>query len=98
MSKIKIDMNNPEFQNNLFVLEKIEQSALISTLRKIAQMSWDQLYKNKGLRWEEISNPTKVSKKIYSFRFSVKYRALAYRDEEFLRLLTLHTDHDSAYK
>lgn len=61
-------------------------------------MEWEQLHKDKGLRWEAIINPVQNNLKVYSFRFSKKYRALAFRQEIFLRLLTLHVDHDSAYK
>lgn len=99
MDKIKIDMNNPEFQRDLFSLEKTEQIALIRTLKKVSQLSWSELYANNGLNWETIlSKTTKSGERIYSFRFSRKYRATATRQEEFLRLLTLHVDHDSAYK
>jgi hypothetical protein len=98
MSEIKIDMNNPEFQDDFFKLEKIEQAALIKTLKKIRQLKWSQLYADKGLNWEVIlSKQAKSGARIYSFRFSQKYRALALREENFLRLLTLHVDHDSAY-
>lgn len=99
MVKIKIDMNNPEFQRDFFELEKKEQIALIKTLKKIRQLSWAQLYSDNGLKWEVIlSKLTKHGEKIYSFRFSQKYRATAFREGDFLRLLTLHIDHDSAYK
>ena len=96
---IQIDMNNQRFQNDLFTLEKIEINALIKTLKKINQLEWEQLYKDNGLKWESIVNPTiKQNKQLYSFRFSQKYRILAYRENNFLRLLTIHSDHDSAYK
>ena len=98
MSGIKIDMNGPEFQHDFFNLEKSEQVALIKTLKKIRQLTWPQLYADKGLNWEAIlSKQAKSGARIYSFRFSQKYRALALREENFLRLLTLHVDHDSAY-
>ncbi|WP_342259711.1 hypothetical protein [Candidatus Tisiphia endosymbiont of Metellina segmentata] len=45
-----------------------------------------------------MSKITKNKHQIYSFRFSQKCRALALREGSYLRLLTLHTDHDSAYK
>ena len=99
MSDIKIDMNIPEFQNEFFNLEKTEQFALIRTLKKIKQLSWTQLYVDAGLKWETIlSKHSETGKRLYSFRFSQKYRAVALREDQFLRLLTLHTDHDSAYK
>jgi hypothetical protein len=99
MTNIKIDMNNPIFQEDLFDLEKDEQIALIKTLKKIAQLNWSELYADPGLKWEAIlSKKTKSGDRIYSFRFSKKYRATALREDQFLRLLTLHADHDSAYK
>lgn len=99
MDKIKIDMNNPEFQRDFFELEKTEQTALIKTLKKIQQLTWSQLYSDKGLKWETIlSKQTIAGERIYSFRFSQKYRATALRQHDFVRLLTLHVDHDSAYK
>lgn len=99
MTSITIDLNNPEFQQNLFALEKNEQLALIRTLKKIHQMMWEALYADHGLKWEAIlSKQTKTGERIYSFRFSQKYRATALRQNDFLRLLTLHVDHDSTYK
>lgn len=99
MTEIKIDLNNPVFQKDLFSLEKNEILALIKTLKKIRQLSWERLYQDKGLHWEAIlSKKPSSGDRIYSFRFSQKYRATALRDGDFLRLLTLHVDHDSAYK
>jgi hypothetical protein len=43
------------------------------------------------------SKLTPTGQRIYSFRFSKKYRALALREGEFLEILSLHADHDSAY-
>ena len=51
------------------------------------------------MRWELItSKKTKKGNNIYSFRFSQKYRAAAYRDDKFLVMLDLFVDHDSTYK
>ena len=98
MSLAKLDMNNPDFQTEWFSLEKTEAEALRRTLKQIVKYEWQQLYTVKGLRWEEIKSKTTVKgNKIYSFRFSDKYRATGYRDGEFLVLLNLHVDHDSAY-
>ncbi len=99
MSNIAIDMNDIGFQQDLFGLEKQEVTALIKTLRKISQLTWDQLYKDNGLKWEEITpRNTRLNEKVYTFRFSQKYRATAYRAENNkLQLMSLHTDHDSAY-
>lgn len=94
----KIDLNSPQFQKDLFALEKNEQLALLKTLRKVHQLTWQQLYRDAGLNWEAIlSKKTLSGERLYSFRFSQKYRAVAMRQADFLRVLTLHTDHDSAY-
>ena len=99
MTEIKIDMNNPEFQDDFFGLDKNEQVALIKTLRKIKHMTWPEVYSNVGLKWELILSKRMVTgERIYSFRFSQKYRAVALRQGQFIRLLSLHVDHDSAYK
>ena len=99
MSDIKLDLNYSDFQEQLFGLEKVQQRALLNTLRKIKQLSWGGLYQDKGIRWELItSKETKKGNNIYSFRFSQKYRATAYRDDNFLVLLDLFVDHDSAYE
>lgn len=98
MPLVKIDLNNPIFQNDLFNLEKNELAALIKTLKKINKLTWNELYSHHGLKWEIISSKqTTLGERIYSFRFSQKYRATVLRQEDFLRLLALHTDHDSAY-
>lgn len=98
MTLIKIDLNNPEFQKDLFDLEKNELTALIKTLKKIRKLTWAELYSDRGLKWEAISSrQTKSGQRIYTFRFSQKYRAIALREEDFLRILTLHPDHDGAY-
>lgn len=99
VTKVKIDMNSPEFQAALFKLDKTEQLALIRTLKKINQLTWPELYSDRGLKWETIlTKQIKTNERIYSFRFSQKYRGTAIRQGDFLRLLTLHVDHDSAYK
>lgn len=99
MTAIKIDLNNPEFQKDLFGLEKNELAALVKALKKINKLSWAELYTDNGLKWEAIlSKQTKSGQRIYTFRFSQKYRATALRQDDFLRLLTLHPNDDSAYK
>lgn len=52
--KVRLDLNNPVFQENLFRLEKAEQRAMTSILRKISELTWDQLYRDQGLKWEAI--------------------------------------------
>ena len=67
-------------------------------LKKISQLTWEQLYKDQGLKWELIrSKQGKQGEKLYSLRVTQKCRAVAIREGDYLRLLSLYSDHDSAY-
>lgn len=93
-----VDLNNPVFQQCLFGLEKEQQRSVLLTLKKLAGMTWDQVYRDAGLKWELIvSRQGSAGQRIYSFRIGKGFRAIAYREGDWLRLLSLHPDHDSAY-
>jgi hypothetical protein len=96
---VRLDLNNPVFQRQLFNLSKNEQRNILNTLRKLANMAWQQVYADYGLKWEAIlSQKGPGGKKLYSFRIGKEFRGVAYRDGLWLRLLSLHPDHDSAYQ
>ena len=96
---MRLDLNNPVFQRLLFNLSKNDQHNILNTLRKLSNMTWQQVYVDYGLKWEAIlSKPGPGGKKLYSFRISRVFRGVAYRDGSWLRLLSLHPDHDSAYR
>ena len=96
---VRLDLNNPVFQEQLFGLQKPERNAAIDTLRKIRLLTWDQLYRDKGLKWEKIISvkPPPDIDAIYSLRITQSRRCTAYRDGDFMRLLTVAPDHDSTY-
>jgi hypothetical protein len=96
---VRLDLNNPVFQANLFNLQKPERNAALDTLRKIRQLSWAQLYRDKGLKWEKIISvkPPQGVDAIYSLRITQSRRCPAYRDGDFMRFLTIGADHDSTY-
>jgi hypothetical protein len=99
MARVVLDLNNPVFQESWFALEREDTLAVLATLKKLRQLEWDQLYRERGLRWEAIlSRPGPAGKRLYSLRVTRRVRAVAYRDGDFLRLLSLHADHDSAYE
>ena len=54
MARILLDLNNPVFQEHWLSLQREEALAVLAALRKIKQLDWDQLYRDKGLRWEAI--------------------------------------------
>ena len=96
---VRLDLNNPVFQGNLLTLQKPERQAALDTLNKIRQLTWDQVYRDNGLKWEKISSvaPPAGVDAIYSLRITQARRATAYRDGEFIRFLTVAPDHDSTY-
>jgi hypothetical protein len=97
--RVLLDLNSPVFQDEFFSLEKSELARVTKALRKIRSMDWDTFLKHRGTRWEEIGHVSAPhGKPAHSFRLSQKYRSLAYRDGDYLRVLSLHLDHDSAYQ
>ncbi|MEA1053633.1 hypothetical protein U5801_28070 [Lamprobacter modestohalophilus] len=96
---VRLDLNNPVFQDQLFALQKLERHAALNTLKKIRQLTWQQVYSDQGLKWEKITSvkPPVGIDAIYSLRITQARRATAYRDGEFMRLLTIAPDHDAAY-
>ena len=96
---IALDLNKPEFQSTLLALQKDEAWAVLKTLRLLQAMDLQQLVLSKGLRWELIqSRQGPQGQRLYSLRVSRSCRAVAWRDGNWLRLLSLHPDHDSAYR
>ena len=93
---IRLDLNNPVLQKDWLQLNKEDAEQFRSSLRLLTQMTWDQVYQSKGFHWEEIvSKMGPHDSKLYSIRITKKFRAVVYRDKEFMRFLTLHPDHDS---
>lgn len=98
-SRVRLDLNNPLFQENLLSLPKPERHSALETLKKLRQITWQQLYQDNGLKWEKIVSikPPIGIDAIYTLRITQSRRATAYRDGEFIRLLTIAADHDSTY-
>jgi hypothetical protein len=96
---VRLDLNNPFFQEKLFVLEKQERNAVLDMLNKLRKLTWNQVYRDSGLKWEKIVSvkPLEGIDAIYSVSITKSRRATAYRQQDFLRLLTIASDHDSTY-
>lgn len=98
-SRIRLDLNSPEFQDVFFRLEATELKQVVVSLGRLRDLEWNALYRHTGFRWEAIEHlKTPTGAKVYSLRLSQRIRAIAVREGDFLRLLSLHPDHDSAYK
>ena len=98
-SKVILDLNNEKFQENLFGLQKPERHAAMDTLNKVRKLTWSQMYRDNGLKWEKIVSvrPPAGIDAIYSFRLTQGRRATATREGAYMRLLTIAPDHDSTY-
>ena len=98
-ARLRLDLNSPVFQEHLLTLQKPERLAALDTLNKLRQMTWNQVYRDNGLKWEKLISvkpPTGIIV-VYSLRITQARRATAYRDGEFIRFLTIAPDHDSTY-
>ena len=97
-SRVRLDLNSPAFQEVFFRLEVAELKQVVGGLRRLADLDWSTVYRHPGLHWEAIDHlKAPNGAKVHSLRLSQKVRAVAYRDGDFLRLISLHPDHDSAY-
>jgi hypothetical protein len=96
---VRLDLNNPVFQDHLLSLQKAERHAALDTLNKLRKLTWNQAYRDAGLRWEKIASvePPAGVTTVYSLRITQSCRAIAYRDGDFIRLLMISADHDSVY-
>lgn len=97
--RVRLDLNNEVFQENLLGLDKAESARVLNTLRKLRQMTWAQVYGDSGLKWEKIDSvkPPKGIDAVYSLRITQARRATAYREADLMRFLTIQQDHDSTY-
>ena len=98
---VELDLNSPAFLRSWFALEKDEKIRVLNASEKISQLTCTQLYRDAGLKWEEIARspiplPPKVGV-VYSLRITQGRRAVACRDRHFIRLLWIAPDHDSTY-
>jgi hypothetical protein len=86
MSKILLDLNHEDFQRDLLALEMEEALAILLTLRKIRQLDWQQVYQDRGLRWEAIKSLAGPNgERTYTIRVTRRIRAVCYRDGNTIR-------------
>jgi hypothetical protein len=99
VNRIRVDLNRLGFQQAWFTMPAADAERVLTAIRKIGLMTWNELYQDRGLRWEAIkSRVGPAGQRLYSLRITQRIRAVGYRDGDFLRLEEIHTDHDSAYR
>lgn len=91
--RVLLDLNNPVFLNDFIRLEINDLRQTVKTFGKLLGMTWDQVHRDHGLNWEAIKDDPGS----YSLRISRKCRAIVLREGDYMRFLTVHPDHDSAY-
>jgi hypothetical protein len=96
---VKLDLNSPVFQSAWSDLELAEQEKALATFKKLTQLTWNQIYRDKGLKWEKIHSiaAPKNIEVLYSFRISKSIRGIGFRENHFLRVLLIEPDHGAAY-
>jgi hypothetical protein len=69
-NKVLLDLNYPAFQAELFDLDAAEAGKIFKTLKKLRAMTWNEVFRDHGLKWEE---PKSVPGR-YTIRLSQSYR------------------------
>ncbi|MBI4405994.1 MAG: hypothetical protein HY537_17675 [Deltaproteobacteria bacterium] len=103
---MQCDLEFPPIVEELGQLEAAELEAVLNKVETINKMTWAQVYSTsskgpnkRGLNWEVLPEQTTASgNAIASIRITKKFRARVTRDGVFMRFISLHPDHDSAYK
>ena len=91
--RVLLDMNVPIFQKKLFELDAGEVRKVFKTLLKLQALTWNEVFRDHGLKWEQVKNEPGT----FTIRLSQSYRAVVEREGAFMLFQTLHIDHDSAY-
>jgi hypothetical protein len=96
---VRLDLNNPVFQGNLFALEKQERNAVLDTFNKLHKLTWNQVCRDQGLKWEKVYSVKQQEgiEAVYSLRITRSRRTETYCQQDFLRFITISQDNDSTY-
>jgi hypothetical protein len=95
---VRLDLNSPEFQAQFFALERTTLVQVVEFLARLRKMAWIDVYRSPGLKWEKIGRTAPNGEPLYSLRITQRVRAVGFREDDYLRLISLHPDHDSAYE
>lgn len=103
---VQCDLEFPTLQDQLKKPKSLDFEAFFNKVEKINEMTWQQVYATsskgkakRGLNWEALPNQRTASGgTVASIRIIDKFRARVTRDGVFMRFISLHPDHDSAYK
>ncbi|AUB84135.1 hypothetical protein [Candidatus Thiodictyon syntrophicum] len=92
-ARVLLDLNLPAFQDDLLALEVTQIRLILKTLRKVRALDWAAVYRDPGLKWEQI----KGEPGLFTIRLSRACRALVVREGDAMRFVAVHADHDQTY-
>jgi hypothetical protein len=69
-ARVVLDLNYADFQAELFDLDTAELRKVFKTLKKLRALTWQDIFRDKGLRWEELIVHTERSKRLVTIRSS----------------------------
>ena len=102
---VQCDLEFPPLQIELKNLEPLQLDQFFNCIEKIKKMTWAQIYATsskgagkRGINWGVIAHQKTASDGVVaSIRISEKFRVRVTRDGVFMRFISVHPDHDSAY-
>ncbi len=101
---VQVDLEFPRIQDDFAELELVQLTEVRACVEKIQKMTWAQVLatssksQKRGLNWEVLDQRTATGSVVASIRVTDKFRARVTRDGVYMRFISLHPDHDSAYK
>ena len=73
--------------------------AFVRTAKKIVKMDLAQMQQSSGFNLDKIRHmKSPADTTLYSIRVNRSFRAVVTIDGKYMRFISLHPDHDSAYK
>ena len=103
-SFVRVDLSFPGFKAQLAELPKEALAEVLDTVTKVQKMTWQDIWNTstkgrgkRGLNWEKLDQSTDAGHPIASIRITKKHRARVCREQDWMRFISLHPDHDSAY-
>ena len=96
---VRLDLNNEVFLRQWLEMDKADRVRVTDTFRKLLKLTWADIYRDQGLKWEKVTSirPPAGVDALYTLRIAQSRRATAWRQGNFMRLLSIAPDHDAAY-
>ncbi|MBU0992497.1 MAG: hypothetical protein KJ737_08395 [Proteobacteria bacterium] len=88
----KLDFSKVDKRMDFTIIQSAEQPLFIDTFRKLEELTWEQIYIDKGLDYKEYHGISGV-RKTYKFRVSQKFRCHGFRERDSFVVIGFETDH-----